>query len=99
MYTLYDKTQEIRSPNQVYKASRRAEKYERKLQSPAYPPLSDFVPAIALQMEVAAAEGAKINVVPVSMAANFALPILTVMPFRVTPEHGGACVNHTTALP
>jgi hypothetical protein len=58
------------------------------------------VPAIALQMEVTAAEGPPISVVLVSMAADFALPILTVMPFRVTPEqHGEGCVNHTTVLP
>jgi hypothetical protein len=39
----------------------------------------------ARQMAVTAAEGAPISVVPVSMAAVFKLPMLTVLPPTVTP--------------
>jgi hypothetical protein len=94
MYTLYDKTEEeIRSSTQDCTASRENGKYARKAQNPASLPLSGFAPGTAPQMAVTAAEGAAIIVVPVSMTAKFSLPILTVLPFTVTPEQHGAAMR------
>jgi hypothetical protein len=49
-------------------------------------PLSATAPLTAPQMAFTAAVGAPISVVPVSMAAVFALPVLTLLPFTVTPD-------------
>jgi hypothetical protein len=58
----------------------------RKDQKPAILPVSATAPLTALQVAFTATLGAPISVVPVSMAAEFPWPMLTLLPFTVTPD-------------
>lgn len=49
-------------------------------------PVSGVAPLTAPQMAFTAAVGAPISEVPVSMAARFSLPVLTVLPSTMTPD-------------
>jgi hypothetical protein len=60
--------------------------YIRKALKPVILPVSGTEPLTAAQMAVTAAVGAPISVVPVSMAAVFPLPMLTLLPSTVTPD-------------
>ncbi len=60
--------------------------YVRKAQKPVILPLSGTAPLTAPQIAFTAAVGAPISVVPVSMAAVFPLPMLTLLLFTVTPD-------------
>jgi hypothetical protein len=80
------KQKKFRSSYAEPKTSRGTENYVRNPQNPAIWPLSGLAPGTALQIEVTAWEGPRIRVVPVSMAANVELPILTGVPFTLTTD-------------